>query len=269
MTRYTGMLTVLLVAMFVLTACGGVKVAEPQARFTDTKTGETITDSVELLEKAKTDNPKEYTLLYELSKKNPELKEQFIDIKSKELSEEVNIEIISDSSGKLSETEFLNLLKEKYNIEVNPTATLQAYYSALAEREFRAAFDFLDPTGIKYAKYGNPDSFQVEYYDYSSSLKITSVKIEQIKFNDLGDSPVIEIGYRIHGFSVVQPEMNETPEQEDILDPKNMPKTMEEADSKTRYLEEKIDENWEYMESGVAWATLTARNNKWFIHDMP
>jgi hypothetical protein len=269
MTRYTGMLTVLLVVMFVLTACGGVKVAEPQARFTDTKTGETITDSVELLEKAKEDNPKEYTLLYELSKKNPELAEQFIDMKSKELFEETNIEIISDSSGKLSETEFLNLLKEKYNIEANPTATLQAYYSALAEREFKAAFDFLDPTGIKYAKYGNPDSFQVEHYDYSSSLKITSVKIERIKFNDFGDSPVIEIGYRVQGFSAVQPEMSGAPDQEDILDPKNMPKTIEEAESKTRYLEEKIDESWEYTESGIAWVTLTVRNNKWFIHDMP
>ena len=123
MKRIIGIMLVTLIASLTLSACGGVKIVEPEGRFTNSDTGESISDSTEFLQIEKEKNPEEYSTLYELSKTNPEIIDQYIESKSRD-SKMVDIEYSITEQGNISKKVFFQTLEEKYDSINNPADTL-------------------------------------------------------------------------------------------------------------------------------------------------
>ncbi|MEZ4813135.1 MAG: hypothetical protein R2883_06615 [Caldisericia bacterium] len=254
---------VMMVAVFLASCGGGVKVAEPKGMITDDETGKVFKDSVDFMEHMKTEKPEEYKTLYELSKTNRELTKEYIEEKTKILNENNETEYRSDESGHISEKEFFDILNTKYGIEINPVSVVEAYYSALSNREFGPAFELLHKKGTTFSKYQNPKTFESMNSEIASNMKITDLNIQSVNLNDLGEKPLVKIGCRLLGFFIkekTQPNVN----TENLS-----PSELIEMEKKAR--EGQADETveWGYKETGIVWITLEGTNGNWLIYDIP
>lgn len=264
MRRITGIIVVLMVASLTLSACGGVRVVEPEGRYVDSESGQAISDTSEFLERERDKNPEEYSMLYELSKTNPQLIDQYVETKSNDSEVDKTIFSTSDKDS-ISKNEFLKILSSKYNIETNPIDTINAYYSALKEREFSSAFELLSTNGRSYKKYGRSSVFEEMHYGLDSNIKMTNVLIETIELLENTDPVIVKADYRIQGFFIVEPEKAEPPEEmdefqkrDDEMNPEEIMKGMPQN-----------GEEWEYTNSGIVRMTLELQDGKWLIHEVP
>ncbi len=262
MRKTIGIVVILVIISLTLSACGSVREAEPQGRYQDPDTGEVISDTSDFLERQKDKDPQEYSILYELSKSNPNLVEQYVYTKSNESGTKKTIFSTSDK-GDISKDEFLNLLSAEYDTELNPIDTINAYYSALKEREFSSAFDLLSRNGITYKSYGRPAVFEKMHYGLDNNMKISRILIETVELIEHSDPVIIRANYRIQGFFLVEPKGMEPPKVED--DPKAIQDPMKNAERMGDNKEE-----WEYTNSGLINMTLELQDDgKWLIHEVP
>ncbi len=254
---------VVMVAVFLASCAGGVKVAEPKGMITDDETGQVFKDSVDFMEHMKTEKPEEYKTLYELSKTNKALTEEYIEEKSKILNEKNEVEYRSEESGIISEKEFFEILNNKYGIETDPVSSVEAYYSAMSNREFKPAFELLHKKGATFSKYCNPETFESMNSEASSNMKVTDLNIQSISLNDLGENPLIKIGCKLLGFFVKE-------KTDSNVNTKNLsPSELMEMERKARDNPDVEVIEWEYKETGMVWITLEGSNGNWLIYDIP
>lgn len=253
-----------LIAVFGSCSCSSVNA--PKDRFEDERTGKTYSDTTELLEERKADNPNEFRVVSEIAKDEPSALVAY----GKAFETEGKIDkpappLYFDENGQeIKKEDFIKKVSEKAGEGFEQVA--QDYYKFLSESKFKEAFDLVSPKG-SFSKvfFGSFDTYKTQQDSLRSTTRfveafVTDYKLTPQNYPDY----TIDVYFKVLGFFRNQPEIKE-PGKPGLPDDSaaNTPpkKTPEQAKEEMEKL------GWDFRYSGVSKFTLAFVGGKWLIHD--
>jgi|GEM_PF-866818 len=254
----------LILVLFAVVSCGGLqKVVQPTNRYTDIKTGKTFADKKAFLDSIKQEHPRDWTILYELAKEDPEIYDRYA--KNFEMVQKQELQpLYFDEKGNEITRDIFHETLAKNGINGDFESVVRNYYEFLMDGKYEQAFKLLDPEGQKAASYkSNFNIFTKEQEALKhSDSRFTDIEITDIKMSMSMGSLGVDVYYKVWGFSIYFPE----PITDDKQKPPELPREGKPSlpQPPPRSLHDVIPK-WEYVASGISSMSLRNVKSHWLI----